>query len=338
MRPRTALSLVAAAVLALAAAAAAAPPPVDRAALLERYSPVLFFGADEDWSPIPVEKFLDDAKVERQSPTGAWTAYADTFPTSTTGCTVKACYRLNLPCSLRSGDACYHTRAPSISDWTRGTAYGRVLDVPVGTPSPPGVTEPVRYLVRYWLFYYYDDWHSPRRRLWQTHEGDWESISVGLSAAQVPLFAAYSEHCSGAVRIWSSVRRRGTHPVAYVAAGSHANYFGNKTVPTKFVECLKKTAAGSIVRRAEFLAKLAEDRVVDRTGTAHELSGDALEIDELPTTLPEWARFPGRWSEGELVWAGGKPTRFTRLQTGAGPATPRWNATAISALWHTGTS
>jgi len=60
MHPRSGLIIIAAAVLALAAAATAAPPPVDRAALLQRYSPVLIFGADEDWSPIPVERLLRD--------------------------------------------------------------------------------------------------------------------------------------------------------------------------------------------------------------------------------------------------------------------------------------
>ncbi|WP_410968827.1 hypothetical protein, partial [Salmonella sp. SAL4444] len=60
---------------------------------------------------------------------------------------------------------------------------------------------------------------------WQAHEGDWEVIAVVLTNASKPLYVGYSEHCSGQRRAWARVPKRGTHPVAYVALGSHSHWF-----------------------------------------------------------------------------------------------------------------
>ena len=158
-----------------------------------------------------------------------------------------------------------------------------------------GYSDPPKYLVRYWLFYEFDDYHTLRRRLWQAHEGDWESISVAVGADGQPQFAAYSQHCSGTVRTWSSVEKRGsTHPVAYVALGSHANYFTNQPKPTRFTECLKSGTASATVER---IARLAQERIEDRTGTAHALGPAGVAGTTPLTIIPitssnAWTQFP----------------------------------------------
>jgi hypothetical protein len=196
---------------------------LDSAALLQRFEPVLLFRSDEDWSPEPADGFVGRARVEKQVARGTWASAPPPLPVNTSGCAFTPCYRFNLPCALRSGDACYEASRPSITDWTKPVIYGRVLSVPAGSPAPPGFSTPPRYLVRYWLFYDFDDWRSPRRRLWQAHEADWESVTIGLSATLQPQFAAYSQHCSGTIRAWANVAKRGdTHPVDYIALGSHA--------------------------------------------------------------------------------------------------------------------
>jgi len=313
---------------------------IDPAVLLRQYQPVLLFHPDEDWAPERPEAFLSRARVERQIARGTWAAAPAPLPTTTSGCAFTPCYRLNLPCALRAGDACYERVAES-TDWEHPVVYGRVVQVPSGTAPPAGFAEPPRYLVRYWLFYEFDDWRTPRKRLWQTHEGDWESISIGISATGTPQFAAYSQHCSGTVRAWSGVTKRArTHPVSYVALGSHANHFTNTTPSTKFSECLRKYLDRPGVAKATRLVQLAQDRVVDRTGTAHALGATGVEgvtplaLVQLAAPLPSWARFPGRWSEGQLLWVGSAPRTLTSLSQGAGPATPNWNATSISSLWH----
>jgi len=146
---------------------------------------------------------------------------------------------------LNAGDRCYERTAPTLSDWKLGYVYGRVLDVPAGTPSPAGISVAARYLVRYWLFYAFDDWRSRDERLWQAHEADWESVSVALDDSLHPIFAAYSQHCSGTVRAWAKAHRSGTHPVDYVALGSHANYFDKKSSPTQFLRCVYKNVANA---------------------------------------------------------------------------------------------
>jgi hypothetical protein len=312
--------------------------PEQRSNLLEQFTPVLYFHSDETWAPVGVERFLGLARVERQTRPGIWTRTSSGVPTSTIGCTATPCYRFNLPCSLSSGAGCYGRAAPTLTDWKRAGVYGRVLDVPEGTTAPVGITGTARYLVRYWLFYPFDDWRSRGGVLWQAHEGDWESASVALDSDLKPIFAAYSQHCSGTVRPWAKVHRVGTHPVDYVALGSHANYFDKTSSPTQFLRCVYRNVAQADRSKARRIVNAVQSGATDRTGTAHRLGGtDALGLVEL-RALPNWARFPGRWSEGELLWVGRTPTRFTRVRSGLGPATPSWNTTSIPALWHTDSS
>ena len=317
--------------------------PADRHELLQRYMPILYFHPAETWAPFEVERFLRLARVERQTARGVWARTTTPLPTSNVGCAFTPCYRLNLPCALTAGAACYERGAATLSDWKHPVIYGRVVDVPAGTPMPAGISGTARYLVRYWLFYAVDDWRSRGDRLWQAHEGDWENITVALDADTNPLFAAYSQHCSGTVRPWSKVTRKQTHPIDYVALGSHANYFSKTSSPTQFLRCVYKNVDQADRSKARRLVSLVQSGVTDRTGDAHALGPIAdqqtpLQLVDLDAPLPVWGRFPGRWSEGELLWIGRTPTRFTRVRSGLGPATPRWNATSVPALWHNDSS
>jgi hypothetical protein len=345
--PAISLLLVAAVMAAAAAGLANARgdvlTPTQRSELLQRFTPIMYFHSDEFWSPVAVEDFLRLAHVERQTHPGNWTRTPAALPTSTTGCTLTPCYRLNLPCSLKAGAKCYERAAPTLSDWQHPTIYGRVLDVPAGTPTPAGITGTPRYLMRYWVFYSFDDWRSRDERLWQAHEGDWENISIALDDGLNPIFAAYSQHCSGTVRAWSNVQRSGMHPIDYVALGSHANYFTQTSSPTQFLRCVYKNVARADRSKARRLVSAAQSGITDRTGTAHGLGvgvgqESSLQLVALDAPPPAWGRFPGRWSEGELLWIGRTPTRVTRVRSGLGPATPNWHTTAISRLWHTDSS
>ncbi len=119
------------------------------------------------------------------------------------------------------------------------------------TGSAPGVARAARsracpipeleVVVQYWLYSLVDDWRSTPRSvtlpggrrvqlpgIHQHHEGDWEAITVGLSADR-PLFVDWSAHCAGEWRPFAGatlVADPGgarTHPVSWVALGSHAN-------------------------------------------------------------------------------------------------------------------
>ncbi|HEU5278316.1 MAG TPA: hypothetical protein VFU26_05375 [Gaiellaceae bacterium] len=334
---------------ALVLSASAAPAPAaapltvaERSALLAQYMPILYFHSSEVWAPGRVERFLQLARVENQSARGTWTRPTASLPTNTVGCSFSPCYRFNLPCSLENGARCYTKASASLSDWKQGSVYGRLIDVPARTPFPAGITVRPKYLLRYWLFYALDDWRSRTERLWQAHEGDWETVSVALDDELRPIFAAYSQHCSGTIRPWARVRHRDMHPVVYVALGSHANYFEPISSPTQFLRCVYRNVAAADRTKARRIVNAVQSGITDRTGTVRLLDPTAakatLELVELTAPLPPWARFPGRWSEGELLWAGRTPTRFTRVRSGLGPATPKWSSSTIPSLWHSDSS
>ncbi len=74
-------------------------------------------------------------------------------------------------------------------------------------------------VVEYWMLYAYNN--GPLNN----HQGDWEVVQVFLDASGSPQKAVYSQHGSGENAAWTDVEKSDTHPVVYVAEGSHANYF-----------------------------------------------------------------------------------------------------------------
>ena len=88
---------------------------------------------------------------------------------------------------------------------------------------------PGKLALQYWLFYVFNDWNNP-------HEGDWEMIQLNFDAAtaaealqQPPVEVGYSQHEGAERASWDASKLElvdGTHPVVNVAAGSHANFFG----------------------------------------------------------------------------------------------------------------
>lgn len=85
-------------------------------------------------------------------------------------------------------------------------------------------------VIQYWLAYFFDDWAN-------VHEMDWEMASVVIertNGEERPVGCAYRTHTGGFRLGWSQVEKvddnknltkDGTHPVIYVANGSHACYF-----------------------------------------------------------------------------------------------------------------
>jgi hypothetical protein len=83
--------------------------------------------------------------------------------------------------------------------------------------------------LQYHFFYAFNDWRFAAHGV-NHHEGDWEMVAVYLKNDK-PYAVLFSQHASGALQFWDKVLcvkdRDGnatTHPVIYVALGSHANY------------------------------------------------------------------------------------------------------------------
>lgn len=120
-----------------------------------------------------------------------------------------------------------------------------------------------RLWIQYWLFYYFNS-REP------VHEGDWEMVQVGLdNATHEPSRAAYAQHGEGEECPWAQVEVIGDQPLVYVAADSHASYFGS-----------------------------------DRTGHNDEADGelnggvpDEPSTDQIAASSPSWVAWPGRWGD-----------------------------------------
>lgn len=89
-----------------------------------------------------------------------------------------------------------------------------------------------RLYLQYWFYYYFNDWND-------THESDWEGIALVFDAPtaaaalnQQPSLVAYNQHAGGETAHWNDAKleKDGTHPVAYVSAGSHGTYYSADTM------------------------------------------------------------------------------------------------------------
>jgi hypothetical protein len=83
--------------------------------------------------------------------------------------------------------------------------------------------------LQYHYFYAFNDWRLAANGI-NHHEGDWEMVAVYLKNDQ-PYSLILSQHGTGAMELWRDVRcvkdkdgKETTHPLIYVALGSHANY------------------------------------------------------------------------------------------------------------------
>jgi hypothetical protein len=84
-------------------------------------------------------------------------------------------------------------------------------------------------ILQYHYFYAFNDWRLAANGI-NHHEGDWEMVAVYLKNDK-PYSVLLSQHGTGAMELWQDVRcvkekdgKETTHPLIYVALGSHANY------------------------------------------------------------------------------------------------------------------
>jgi len=91
------------------------------------------------------------------------------------------------------------------------TSYSRVIQKVEGTNQT---------VIQYWYCYYFNNWFN-------NHEGDWEMSEVVLDDSLSPAAITLSQHDAGFTKHWdeAGVQKNDTHPIVFVASGSHANYF-----------------------------------------------------------------------------------------------------------------
>lgn len=116
----------------------------------------------------------------------------------------------------------YHQYAEMTEEARKPVYYGRVL-------KERDVEGNDWKILQYHFFYAFNDWRLGANGI-NHHEGDWEMVSIYLKNDE-PYSMLFSQHGSGAMELWKNVHRvkdesgnETTHPIVYVALGSHANY------------------------------------------------------------------------------------------------------------------
>jgi hypothetical protein len=309
-------------VAALAVPIAAHQPAAQAAGTtpLQRYQPVLMMDGLEQFTPTTVGSFVADARLETQTSPGVWSVIdaaprAGDLPTTPSRACIDQrlvpCYRLNqAACSPGGGTAavaCYSGawRDPA----PRSVVYGRAVSTEHGK------------LLQYW-YVSYDDLYSynypPDDLFWQAHEGDWEMVSVLVRHGRA-VTAGYSQHCTGERRPWSDVERwhGTTHPVVYVANGSHANLFAPGEHPIA-QQCIPPQA---IQLLTQYGLPMPGDHS-HPTGVAFGpggLSGVTSTRVAAVSDTPRYLRFAGTWGEEQVFHA---PAPIGTVVQGTSPASP----------------
>ena len=324
------------------------------AQIAERFAPRLVLHANERYRPTSADELLalGAALVDRSGaivhPPPLSPALLPTGSSCVGG--LPCAYAVRLGCGLVAAKPC---PAPAASP---PLIYARVVrrHPPAGSapswfssPAPSMPFPALEIIVQYWLYSLVDDWHSTPRSVTlpggrrftlpgvhQHHEGDWEAITVGMTADR-PLFVDWSAHCAGQWRPFTAATLVGgagaarTHPVSWVALGSHANLPAAVTERPRWWRCDPRVAT--------FVHQRVE-RAIGPVATAAIGShlDDALGIyDRAGAGLPQaypialvnrlvWPMsFPGIWGGREQVEVG--PARRV---LGWSPPTP-----SLQKLW-----
>jgi RsiW-degrading membrane proteinase PrsW (M82 family) len=261
------------------------PPPESDLELARQYTPVLYFHPAEVFRPQPVDVIVERARLRQ---------------------TRRLWFDVNVLHRLDVLDLFHLDTEESLfldvwygddgsSAYTNYSAhrayYEAVLSPEAGGPPIALYAHVVRdenpdhITVQYWALYFYNDWFNK-------HEGDWEMAQVILTVTGEPEWVVLSQHHGGTRRAWPSAPvEDGTHPVVYVALGSHANYFAGdeiypngKDVGNRRIEIMDRTGSFSRVTPEVIL-------LPDRAG---------LSEDPGAWAGAEWLPFRGRWGEAAV--------------------------------------
>ena len=191
-------------------------------------------------------------------------------------------YHLDFPGDALNPGCSYEQWERKIAAGTKPTVYAHVAT---------DAARPGKLALQYWLFYVFNDWNNP-------HEGDWEMIQLNFDAAtaeealeQQPVEVGYSQHEGAEGASWGASKLElvdGTHPVVSVAAGSHANFYG----------------------QALYLGSSASEGVGcdDTRGPSDDVRPVVETIPSDPTEAHAqfpWIGFQGRWGELQRAFFNG---------------------------------
>ncbi|MBA2519791.1 MAG: Vps62-related protein [Chloroflexia bacterium] len=196
--------------------------------LVQRYAPVVYLKQQdhpcdpdgEPYVPAPVEVVFDDeAVVLRQAPAGT---EIQRGITATDLYRLGGSFHIDLPGRPRMAGCGYELHFTQQMEDHPPVVYARI----VREADIPGLA------IQYWFFYYFNDFNDK-------HEGDWELVQLlfddsnNVIQAQLygPTRVVYAQHAGGETANWEDAKidKEGDRPIVYVAAGSHASFYGPGT-------------------------------------------------------------------------------------------------------------
>ena len=181
-------------------------PAASAVQLAKQYAPVLRLSSRERYRPLRLEDYLTRTVLRSGSPPHG--SIAQTKPTLFSLPVTSSPTYLD----IRGAEPNSHaSKYPLIEHQLRLARPRPTVYFHLAYQPNQG-----RVAIEYWLLYLYNDFYDQ-------HEADWEGVTVVLENG-APLGAAYSQHQGRKWIAWSDLRKTATHPVVYVARGSHADY------------------------------------------------------------------------------------------------------------------
>jgi hypothetical protein len=209
----------------LASAPAGAAPPEQQ--LADRYSPILALKVNEDppcstsgeqYSPTSVEIVLGNPQVQLvRAPTGQKSQVVKTAATGSDVARLGETYFLNQRGNPYRPGCTYARDSERLTQGRRPVAYAHVAR----ESGREGIA------LQYWFYYWFNRFND-------LHESDWEMIQLAFDAStpeealdRGPTRVAYAQHGGGETADWDDgkLEKEPTHPMVYVASGSHASQY-----------------------------------------------------------------------------------------------------------------
>lgn len=175
-------------------------------ALARLYAPIFRLSSSEAYRPLRIEDYLGTTSLRSGSPPRG--TLKEQLPTAFTLPLAAAKTYLDVRgAEPVRGSTAYPEIERRVEEATRrATVYWHVRREPSSD----------RVAIEFWLLYLYNAFYD-------RHEADWEGVTVVLQHG-APIAISFSQHQSRRWVAWSAQTKLATHPVVFVARGSHANY------------------------------------------------------------------------------------------------------------------
>lgn len=267
--------------------------------LAEALRPRLRFDSGERWRPISVSAFLaEEFEDGRRHELCDYGAQGSCVPLTSRDQLVRSRGEpgyIDIHGEGRNGNG-YQAAAPGCLEEVHGT---EVLDCNSGRGAVMyyrRTTHEGRWYWDYWWFFRYSDYSgfgdTCESFFCGDHEGDWEGITVVTTPTENPeiIGALYAAHAHRVLVRGAELPKAGTHPLVFIADGTHASYPYLCSEKCRQYVSLPETAHdGAVPWGANSDAECRKHRCVRPLPEVGKPGAQALPL------AGGWAGWTGRW-------------------------------------------